>query len=314
MSAPKLNRRERQEIAGRYREGETIPMLAEAYGVAWNTIHRALIKERQPRRSITEARQSGRNRNELKPCRECGTGTHPNAVRPLCPPCAKRFCEVCDQQLPADWRSRACSTCRWARRYAKKKPRLCRICGRIGARGTQRDLCAVHVRLYCSLCETHLPPGRVNHHCRACEDEHKQRLYRRAGRICAMCGEREIKVHASRCQHCLHEEYEVHRWAMLHVARPCRQCGEILPKGRRLNRCVSCQRKHNRERKRRRMAIGAHRCAMCAEPLKLKHDTYCPGCHQMLANWRRAWHAGNPIARQLGTVRTQRRWQEKKAA
>jgi hypothetical protein len=184
----------------------------------------------------------------------------------------------------------------------------------MGARTSKRDLCAVHARCYCRRCDAGLPPGRVNAYCTACEQEKKLRLWAKAGRICCQCGEREVRHHASRCQHCLHEEYEVKRWAYLHLDRPCRQCGVILAKGRQVNYCPDCQRQRNQQRKQFRLALGAHRCAMCKEVLALRHDTYCPGCSQMLANWRAAWHAGDPVARMLGTVRERRRWQQEKGA
>lgn len=312
MSAAKLTSQERRQVGDRYQAGESMPQLAEAYGVGVGTIERALTSLGIPRRSASEA--GSLVRSSIAECRECGAPCHPNAVRPLCPKCAKRFCESCVERLPADWKSRLCSTCKWARRYQKRGPRLCRICGRMVSRGARRLLCAVHIKLYCTGCEAPLPPGRVNDHCTNCERERKARLYAKSGRLCAFCGIREVTTHASRCSHCKAEDYEIHRWAIRNLVRPCVQCGVDLAKGRRLNRCPKCHRRKMRERNKRRQAIGAHRCAMCREPLSLKNDTYCNGCSGMLAKWRKAWHAGCTAARRLGAVRPQRRWQETKAA
>lgn len=304
MSLPFFTFSQKQEVAARYREGDSMPVLAEAFGCTVNVIHRALIQLRVPRR------KTGCARSELNPCRECVGSCSVNAVKPLCPDCAKLYCQNCDEKLPEGWRSRLCTDCKFRSRYKRKEPRLCRICGRVGARKSKRTLCNVHIHWFCTGCETPLPPTRVNDHCTACAAAMKARMYAKPSRVCSQCGEREVKVHASRCQHCIHEEYEVKRWALLHLDRPCVHCGETLPKGRRLPRCVGCQRKHDRKRRKERIAMGAHRCAMCHDVLALCHQTYCPGCHAMLANWRRAWHAGCPVARSLGTVRSNRRWQE----
>lgn len=313
MRAPRFTRPEREQIAARYQDGETMPQLAEAYGCSGSVIHRALKKQRVQTRTLSEARKAGRNVNELNPCRECGTGCSPQAVKPLCPVCARLYCQRCDQKLPAGWKAQECQTCKFNRRYRYRPPRLCRICGRMGARATKRDLCAVHVKLYCRVCEEHMPPGRVLPRCTGCENAKKQRLWEKPGRLCAFCGTREVKIHASRCQHCLHEDYEIWRWALLYIDRPCRQCGVTLARGRRLNYCPACEFKRERRRRAERQVLGAHNCALCAEPLSLSRQTYCGGCDTLLNNWRKAWHAGNKIARQLGTVRTQRRWQEKAA-
>jgi hypothetical protein len=285
-----------------------MPQLAEAFGVAVCTIDRALKKERVERRTRSEAQTLVQS--PLLVCRECGAGCHPNALRPLCRRCHKGFCESCDDRLPTEWKSRQCSLCRYKRRYKDRPPRLCRVCGRMASRGARRPLCPVHVKNYCKACDQPLPPGRLLLRCRDCEAAKKARLWAKPGRICAMCGENEARQHSCRCQQCMREEYEVRRWAIMHLIRPCVECGADLPKGRRLPRCAKCQRKRMRERNRRRQAIGAHRCAMCKIELSLKHDTYCPGCLGMLAKWRKAWHAGNPVARHLGTVRPNRRWQE----
>lgn len=308
MSAPKLTNAQRREVASRYADGESMPALAEAYGVGVTCIDRTLKLLGIRRRSLAEAALLVRS--ELVPCRECGAGTHPNAVKPLCPACAKRFCQSCDGKLPQDWHTRLCPPCKFAHRYRNKPPRLCRICGRMGARGTKRDLCAVHVKLYCSVCEAHMPPGRVNHRCTGCEQARKVDYWERPGARCSQCGEERDGNHASRCRKCVAEDYEVLRWAILHRERPCVHCGTVMPKGRRLNRCGPCHGKEVRRRRQERQALGAHRCALCAEPLGLNRDTYCGGCGQMLANWRKAWHEGNKIARQLGTVRPHRKWQE----
>lgn len=316
MSVPRLTPSERREVGERYQSGETIPQLAEVYSVTWGVIHRALIKERVSRRSASEARSTGRNRDELNPCRECGMGCHPNAVKPLCVDCSKLFCQdaECNERLPkaGQVKTRYCSACKFRMRYKKKPPRLCRVCGRMGARGTTRELCNVHVKHFCSTCDEPKPPQRVLHRCTACENDKKQRMYLKPERMCAFCGIREVKVHSSRCQHCLHEDYEIWRWGLLHIDRPCRKCGVTLARGRQVNYCAKCQGQRMKQRNRERLAIGAHRCAMCKEELPLARDTYCGGCSTMLANWRRSWHQGNKVARSLGTVRTpERRWQER---
>lgn len=315
MPFPLLTFQTKQEIAAAYRAGLAMPALAERYGVAVNVIHRALLQLGVPRRDPRAAAAANLARlaeEALSPCRECGAGCHPNAVRPLCPVCARRFCQRCDMRLPKGEavKTRLCHDCKFEARYQDRGPRLCRICGRMGVRGTKRPLCGVHIAWFCQVCEAPLPPGRVNRRCTECEGEKKQRLWERKGRRCAGCGEREAKVHSCRCQHCLHEEYEVQRWALLHLDRPCRECGAPLPRGRRLPRCGVCQRKVERRRRLERQQLGAHRCAMCHDPLPLSRATYCGGCHTMIANWRKAWHAGNKVARQLGTVRTPRRWQQ----
>lgn len=315
MARPLLDRQQREEAADRYREGQSMPQIAEAFGCHATVIHRALRQMGVPSRSFGEAQKLVTD--ELRPCRECGRGVHPNAVKLLCPACAKRFCQRCDQELPADWHTRLCPPCKFAHRYRNRPPRLCRVCGRMGAQGSKRDLCSVHLKLYCSQCEEHMPPGRVNHRCTGCEQARKVIYWEEPGRLCSQCGQERDGNHASRCRKCVAEEYEVTRWALLHLDRPCKKCGVTLARGRRLSYCPPCQKQRETERKRNLQALGAHRCAMCKEELAIAQDTYCKGCASMLAAWRKAWHAGNTIARQLGTVRVQRRWQqeeEKRAA
>ena len=308
MAAALLNLAQRREVAGRYRAGESMPALAEAFGVRVQVIQSALIKERVPRRSPREARLLVHD--SLRECRHCGRNVDKNALKLLCPVCAKRFCQSCDEKLPEHWRARLCSTCKRVSRYRNRPMRVCRICGRMGAGGSKRDLCNVHLKLYCRGCEEHLPPGRVIALCTGCEQHRKQRLYAKPLRRCAQCGQREVKIHASRCQQCIHEEYEVRRWAIREIARPCVACGTLMPKGRRLSRCGPCYRKIQRANRKVRLALDVHRCAMCAQVLSLKQSTYCSGCLGMLQKWRKAWHEGNPIARQLGTVRSTRKWQK----
>jgi hypothetical protein len=305
-----LTFREQQQIALAYQDGSSSPQLAEAYGMSVRGVLAVLERLGIPRRGSKEARASGRNVSALLECRECGRGCHPGARKPVCPACAKLFCRTCDARLPPGRRDKHCPPCKFAARYKDHPPRLCRVCGRMGARGTARNLCTVHLAIFCTRCDAPLPPARVNRNCRECEGARKERLYEKKGRVCAQCGERPVRAHASRCAHCLHEEYEVRRLRLLHLDRPCKHCGVLLPRGRERSYCTACQKKRDRDRRAGYRAIGAHRCAICKEELPLARGTYCSGCTILLANWRAAWHAGNPVARMLGTVREIRRWQQ----
>lgn len=301
-----------REVCERYEFGEAMPRLSEIFDVGVGAIDGALRRANVQKRSAQEAALAVRSQVRL--CRECGDGIKPNAVRPLCPDCAKLFCRnaECGQRLPhsSEVKTQYCSACKFAQRYKKKPPPLCRVCGRVASRGSRRKLCEVHTKCFCAVCDQPKPPQRVNKNCAPCENAKKRRLYAKRGRLCGTCGEREITVHASRCSHCLNEDYTFWRWSLLHMDRPCRQCGVTLARGRQVNYCSKCQRQRMKQRNRERAAIGAHRCATCKEPLAIKHDTYCSGCSTMLANWRKAWHAGDSMAKELGTVRSRHTWQE----
>jgi hypothetical protein len=309
MSAPRLTEASRREVARRYREGESMPKLAKAFGVAVCAIDNALWKLGVRTRTGSEAQALVRS--EVA-CRVCGVGCHPNAVRPLCPVCKKGFCERCDRALPAGAgaKTRLCRECKAQTRRGGQGPRRCRVCRTPLSRGAVRDLCMAHRGAFCSVCDQPLPAGRVLRRCRSCEAAKKARLWARHGRRCTRCRVREATLHHCRCRECLREAYLALRRALCDCERPCRDCGVMLPRGRRLERCVECQRAYRREQKIKRRAEGRHHCAMCRTPLAVKRDTYCSGCAVMLAKWRKAWHAGNPVARQLGRVRSTRRWQE----
>jgi hypothetical protein len=162
-------------------------------------------------------------------------------------------------------------------------PRRCRICAAPVRSGSGRDLCAAHVRQFCSRCEAPLPEGRVNRWCYRCEQERKP------------------------------ADYALRRLVALRVPGECRRCHAPLPPGRIDPRCPACASAYRRQKRQQRRRRDAHRCVMCGDPLPLARISYCGGCDGMLDKWRRAWHRGNPIARRLGTVETRKRWQEKSA-
>lgn len=293
-------------MARRYEEGEAMPALAEAYGIAISTVLRWLKKLRVQTRGVKEA--ANLNWDSLRVCRDCGGGVKPNAPRALCPKCVAHYCQRCDKKLPEGWSCRLCTACRVIQRY-KGNPPVCRVCGRIKARKTKKMLCNVHIKQFCQKCEAPLPRGRVCHYCAECERQKKLKLWEKPNRRCSLCGKREAVLHSSWCRRCMKDDYELRRKALAQIERPCIQCGAILPKGRRVNRCRACQYQHNLKRRKERRALGTHRCAQCGADLNLRQETYCAGCHRLQAKWREAWHAGDTAAKQIGTVRPQRKRQ-----
>lgn len=185
-------------------------------------------------------------------------------------------------------------------------PRVCRICGGGPVRSNRRLLCATHLKQYCRTCDEPLPAGRVNTQCRACEGADKALLYSRPGRICALCRRQPVTLHSSWCAPCRRETYRIERRALQAVSRPCERCARSMPRGRRLNRCAPCERERRREWRKRQ---GERHCKMCQVLLPVKRETYCKDCYGMLKKWRLAYHAGDWVARRLGTVKTPRRWQ-----
>jgi hypothetical protein len=312
---PVLNWTDKQEVAARYQRGDSAAQIARAYGCTGNVIYAALRQLQVPIRHGSEAQRAAQANEEeqsLTTCRHCGNGCDRRTGRACCPACAKRYCVTCDQPLPQSRRGgKTCGACQARARHAKRPPRLCAICGRPVGNHNPRLLCPVHTKWFCARCEVPLPPARVNRYCHACEKARKEALRARPGRRCAHCGEPEGLAKNGLCRQCRREEAEVRRWALMHLDRPCRQCGVILPKGRERAFCAPCERQRRKQRVQIRIAQGCHRCAMCHEPLPAERLTYCKGCDRMLQNWRRAWHAGNPVARQLGTVQPRRRWQQR---
>jgi hypothetical protein len=198
-------------------------------------------------------------------------------------------------------------------RFEDTQPNVCRVCGEAVRSCTRRRLCALHVRAFCSKCEAPLGPGRVNPWCTACEAGHKERLWAQPGRRCTTCSE-PVTGHACQCGPCLQAQYELERLVRLRQGRDCATCRQALPRGRRSPYCLACWKQRERRRRRERLAAGRHRCLMCGEVLPLSRPSYCQGCESMLQKWRYAYHQNNPIARQLGTMETRRRWQEKTVA
>jgi hypothetical protein len=191
-------------------------------------------------------------------------------------------------------------------------PNRCRVCGAAVRSCTKRRLCAAHVRAFCSKCEAPLDAGRANRWCTACEGAHKQALWAKKGRCCTTCGAPATQ-HACQCEACLRETYALQRAAAEARARPCADCQQPMPAGRRSVRCTACYRRQERRGRKERQAQGKHRCGMCGEALPLSRASYCAGCDSMLQKWRHAYHQGNEIARRLGTVEPRRRWQEREA-
>jgi len=188
------------------------------------------------------------------------------------------------------------------------QPRVCRVCGENVPSPTKRNLCPAHIRQYCSRCDEKLPKGRVCRWCAACDAANKERLYARGG-LCSLCGKHERTPRSTLCAHCQDAAYLAERQVRLAHPGRCLDCQAALPPGRVSRHCTDCDRKHEMWRRRDRQRRGEHRCRQCGDPLRLKDQTYCKGCTTMIQNWRRAWHRGNEVARQLGTVESRRRWQ-----
>lgn len=188
-------------------------------------------------------------------------------------------------------------------------PLRCRICGEPAAGNSKRNLCAGHVRRFCSRCEAEMPEGRVCRWCYACGAANKEQLYAR--RLpCSQCGTKIRTPRSTVCADCAMAIYRMQRQVALAHPKACADCRIPLPKGRINRRCLRCHRKWERARRRDRRRLGLHRCVMCGTNLRLADQSLCKGCNTMVANFRRAWHAGNEVARRLGTIKTPRRWQE----
>ncbi len=153
-------------------------------------------------------------------------------------------------------------------------PRRCRVC-RDPVRGTRHDLCARHVRCYCSRCERPLPQGRVNRWCLICEGERKPADYLRRRR------------------------------QVLARPRGCVVCGMGMPPGRLERRCTSCQRQYQAGQRQR----PGRRCAGCWEPIPPRNQVYCDPCSQVQSKWRRDYHQGKPEALALRPIEPRRYWQ-----
>lgn len=156
-------------------------------------------------------------------------------------------------------------------------PRRCRVCAEPVLSSSRRDLCAAHVRRFCSRCERPLPKSRVNRWCFFCERERKP------------------------------EDYEYRRLLALKRPRQCRDCGGEQPPGRLDPRCPSCA---STERRRRREQAKRRFCAGCREPIPPRNAVYCDSCHAVYSQWRYAYHRGDPAARALRSLEPRRRWQQ----
>jgi len=228
---------------------------------------------------------------------------------------ARRYAEGCSlPALVAEYRTWT-TNAKWAiKKYGgtlrpeDTAPRVCRVCGTLVLSPTRRNLCAAHIRHYCSICDEKLPKGRANRWCSACDAANKERLYARGG-LCSVCGDRPRTPRSTICARCQTAAYLAERQVRTKHPGQCLNCRAALPAGRIRRRCTACDRKHERWRRRDRRRRGEHRCRQCGDPLRLKDQTYCKGCTTMIQNWRRDWHRGNEVARQLGTVESRRRWQ-----
>lgn len=158
---------------------------------------------------------------------------------------------------------------------------------------------------HCTSCGVRVPSTSRTSHCTACRKAAREARFQR-DRPCFGCG--EIMRAGRRREYCLtctKAEYRLRRRQLLcRPDRHCLECGILLPLGRMYNRCAAC---HTSRRKRQL-------CVRCGLSLSRNDSSYCRRCTNWINNWRRAYHLGDPIARQLGTIRPYHHWQKKNAA
>lgn len=159
-------------------------------------------------------------------------------------------------------------------------PRLCRVCRAPVRSSSRRDLCADHIRRFCSRCETPLPKRRANRWCTACEQERKP------------------------------ADYELQRRRSVRAPGRCRDCSVDLPPGRIDPRCTRCAAAY---RLKRRAEAKKRRCAGCRELIPARCVTYCDNCNAALSQWRRDYRRGKPEAVAIRPLKEYRRWQQKSA-
>ncbi len=162
-------------------------------------------------------------------------------------------------------------------RGGDRLPRLCRVCQSPVRSASRRDLCADHVRRFCSRCESRLPRGRKNRWCSRCEQERKP------------------------------EDYRYRRLLALRSPPLCRDCRQEQPAGRIDARCPDCAAAWRRER---RASQRKRRCAACREFILPRNLSYCDSCSAALGQWRRDYRRGDPAALAVRPLKEYRRWQK----
>ena len=180
----------------------------------------------------------------------------------------------------------------------------CRDCGTAISRKQRTGYCPVCVLGYCQTCKARLESGRKSRVCRACGRERWAKTLARRNR-CLDCDRPLSSERRSlRCHACWQARYRLEVKAALRLRRDCRDCRKPLPAGRTKSRCTACERDYRRRMPRRP-------CPMCRAHSIYQDAAYCPGCHRLYQNWRRAYTHGDPTARSLRPKRTNRRWQER---
>jgi hypothetical protein len=158
------------------------------------------------------------------------------------------------------------------------------------------------VKLFCHVCER--PIGTARKICADCDREKIAVRHARPGRLCSFCKVRPPTPRSNECSVCTKANYELEMRMLVRIVRPCRECGEPMPKGRRRIRCVPCHRLHQPKRQPRKA------CPICGRK-RAKDRRYCLPCSRIEPNWRRAYHKGDPAARMLRKIQPRRQWQEK---
>jgi hypothetical protein len=184
----------------------------------------------------------------------------------------------------------------------------CRVCGKPSSARAVRCLCSEHVQKLCAnpTCEKWLPPGRRLKYCRDCQRGQVERSFSRPGRLCTECRRNPPTPRGKRCSACEHQVYLFDQELKKRQGpRPCKECGQVMPAGRRRSRCAPCHTKRLTQQNQGKP------CSDCQRRQRTKHSSYCRPCAALRMNWRTRYHQGDKNARMLKTMQARRKWQEK---
>lgn len=185
--------------------------------------------------------------------------------------------------------------------------RLCQVCGRKANGNRVLPFCDRCGPRHCYRCGVPLPKGRSNPECKAHAREAQLRQWQRPNRHCSCGTPLPAGYRNTECAPCNRQAQQLrHAYLRARSDPQCRDCGTPIP-GRSSLRCLPCDRK-------RRLAKPLKPCSRCGNWKAHKLSSWCPACVRMYANWRHAYHRGDPVARSLGTIRPYHHWQKKNLA
>lgn len=172
-----------------------------------------------------------------------------------------------------------------------QKSRHCRYCGACGLR-------------YCQTCWVRLPPNRNCRRCKECNRAEKARRAADPNHCCSACRAPLPGKTRTYCTDCTRADHDrALRRKQEQGPRPCQNCGELMPAGRWYNDCRVCRRQ-------KRQSTPSRLCARCGARQSVRGESFCQPCQNLYATWRRAYHAGDPVARRMKPLKQYRKWQQ----